>query len=105
MKVLHAVHPDDFKRYDTSLIRERFLMENLVQQDQVNCVYTHYDRLVIGAAHPVNDPLQLKTYSNLRADYFLERREIGIVNVSGNGTVIADGQAFKLNKLDCLYIG
>ncbi|HEY8931242.1 MAG TPA: 5-dehydro-4-deoxy-D-glucuronate isomerase [Mucilaginibacter sp.] len=105
MKVLHAVHPDDFKRYDTSLIRERFLMKNLVRQDQVNCVYTHYDRLVIGAANPVNDTLELKSYPNLRADYFLERREIGVINVAGGGTVTADGQNFKLNKLDCLYIG
>jgi len=105
LKVLHAVHPDDFKRYDTSLIRERFLMKNLVRQDQVNCVYTHYDRLVIGAANPVNDTLELKSYPNLRADYFLERREIGVINVAGGGTVTADGQNFKLNKLDCLYIG
>lgn len=105
MKVLHAVHPDDFKRYDTTLIRDRFLIENLVRQDQVNCVYSHYDRLVIGVAHPVNDRLKLESYSNLCADYFLERREIGIINVAGTGTVTAGGQTFNLKKLDCLYIG
>jgi len=80
-------------------------MENLVREDQVNCVYAHYDRLVIGAANPVNDPLKLESYSNLRADYFLERREIGVINVAGSGKVNVDGQSFRLNKLDCLYVG
>jgi len=80
-------------------------MENLVQQNQINCVYSHYDRLVIGVAHPVNDRLELKSYANLRADYFLERREIGVINVAGSGTVTIGIQTFHLNKLDCLYIG
>jgi 4-deoxy-L-threo-5-hexosulose-uronate ketol-isomerase len=105
MKVLHSVHPDDFKNYDTSLIRERFLIDNTVQKDAINCVYTHYDRMIIGTANPVNGQLTLGNYPNLRAEYFLERREIGIINVAGDGTVIADGQVFDLNKFDCLYIG
>jgi 4-deoxy-L-threo-5-hexosulose-uronate ketol-isomerase len=105
LKVLHSVHPDDFKKYDTGLIRERFLIDNTVQADEINCVYTHYDRMIVGTANPVTKAVTLPNYPNLRADYFLERREIGIINVAGDGTVTADGQTFDLNKLDCLYIG
>ncbi|MEO7215409.1 5-dehydro-4-deoxy-D-glucuronate isomerase [Mucilaginibacter sp.] len=105
MKVIHSVHPDDFKIYQTELIRERFLLENLVQSDQLNCVYTHYDRVIAGVAHPVTQPLTLDTYDNLKAEYFLERREIGIINVAGDGEVTVDGTAYKLRKLDCLYVG
>ncbi|HEY2582086.1 MAG TPA: 5-dehydro-4-deoxy-D-glucuronate isomerase [Mucilaginibacter sp.] len=105
MKVIHSVHPDDFKHYTTSLIRERFLLENLVQPNKINCVYTLYDRMIVGIANPVDQQLQLENYPKLRANYFLERREIGIINVAGNGAVIADGKTYKLKKLDCLYLG
>ena len=105
MKVLHSVHPEDFKSYQTALIRERFLADQIVQPDQLNCVYTHYDRMIVGAANPVNSKLELPNYPNLRADFFLERREIGIINVAGTGEVVADGKTYTLNKLDCLYVG
>lgn len=105
MKVLQSVHPEDFKSYQTALIRERFLIDNQVQPGEINCTYTHYDRMIVGFANPVNTQLLLPNYPNLRAEYFLERREIGIINVAGDGVVIADGQSFDLKKLDCLYIG
>jgi 4-deoxy-L-threo-5-hexosulose-uronate ketol-isomerase len=105
LKILHSVHPDDFKTYQTALIRERFLVDNLVETNKINCVYTHYDRMIIGAAHPVNQQINLGNYPNLRANYFLERREMGIFNVGGDGEIIADGKAYSLKKLDCLYIG
>lgn len=105
MKVLHAVHPNDFKSYQTDQIRERFLMDRLVQPNQINLVYTHYDRMIVGVANPVNESLLLPTYPNLRANYFLERREMGIINVAGEGEIIADGKVYSLQKLDCLYIG
>ncbi len=106
MKVLHSVHPDDFKNYQTALIRERFLIEDLVQPDKINCVYTHYDRMIVGVINPVTKQIELESYPNLRAGYFLERREIGIINVgNGTGTIEADGQTYQLKKLDCLYIG
>lgn len=105
MKVLHAVHPEDFKDYRTDTIRERFLINNLVKAGELNCVYTHYDRMIVGAVSPAGSPLSLPNYPNLRADYFLERRELGIINVAGDGEVIVDGKSFTLNKLDCLYIG
>jgi 4-deoxy-L-threo-5-hexosulose-uronate ketol-isomerase len=61
--------------------------------------------MIIGAANPVNKILELKTYANLRSKYFLERREIGIINIAGDGEVSADGQTYAVNKLDCIYIG
>jgi 4-deoxy-L-threo-5-hexosulose-uronate ketol-isomerase len=105
LKVLQSVHPEDFKTYPTEKIRERFLMDKLVQPNQINLVYTHYDRMVIGAANPTTEKIALPNYPNLRAEYFLERREIGIINVAGDGEVTADGQTYTVNKLDCLYIG
>ncbi|MBD1386479.1 5-dehydro-4-deoxy-D-glucuronate isomerase [Mucilaginibacter rigui] len=105
MKVLHSVHPGDFKSYDTQKIRENFLMENLVEPGKVNLVYTHYDRMIVGVANPAGEKIALPNYPNLRANFFLERREMGIINVGGNGEVIADGKTYPVNKLDCLYLG
>ena len=105
MKVMHSVHPDDFKRYNTALIRERFLVEDLIQADKINFTYTHYDRMIVGGAMPVNETLQLASYSNLRADFFLQRREMGIINVAGSAIVTVDGKDYSLHKLDCLYLG
>jgi 4-deoxy-L-threo-5-hexosulose-uronate ketol-isomerase len=105
LKVIHSVHPDDFKTYQTALIRERFLIDDLIESEKINCTYTHYDRMIIGAANPVSKSLELKTYPNLRSKYFLERREIGIINVGGDGEVSADGQTYAVHKLDCIYIG
>jgi 4-deoxy-L-threo-5-hexosulose-uronate ketol-isomerase len=105
LKIIHSVHPADFSSYQTALIRERFLIDNLVETDKFNCVYTHYDRMIIGAAHPVSKSIELDNYPNLRAKYFLERREMGIINTAGDGEIIADGQTYTLKKLDCLYAG
>lgn len=105
MRTIYAVHPDDFKSYPTSTIRERFLLGDLAAPDEINFAYTHYDRMIVGLAQPVTKSLALGNYPELRAGYFLERREIGIINVSGNGSVSVDGKLFSLKKLDCLYIG
>jgi 4-deoxy-L-threo-5-hexosulose-uronate ketol-isomerase len=91
LKVLHSVHPEDFKTYQTAFIRERFLIDKQVQPGEINCTYTHYDRMIVGFANPVNTELLLPNYPNLRAGYFLERREIGIINVAGDGVVIGNG--------------
>lgn len=105
MKIYHQVHPEDFSNYKTAAIREKFLMENLVSPDKVECAYTHYDRMVIGAAYPATTVLKLESYEQLKADYFLARREIGIINIAGDGTIVVDGEIFALQKMDCLYIG
>ena len=105
MKIIYQVHPDDFASYNTNQVREKFLLENLVQPDKIECVYTHYDRMIIGAANPVNQSLTLGTYDQLKTDHFLSRREIGIVNIAGNGSVSINGEKFDMEKQDCLYIG
>jgi len=105
LKTIYGVHPDDFKNYQTDKIRERFLIDELVKEDEIRCVYTHYDRMIIGAAHPVAKSLALPNFPNLRSDYFLQRREIGIINVAGKGEIKVDGTSHELDKLDCLYIG
>ena len=105
MRSIYSVHPEDFKSYQTAAIRERFLLDSIVKPDAISLVYTHYDRMIIGAANPVKQQLELGNYPNLRTGYFLERREMGIINVAGDGEIIADGQVYPVNKLDCLYIG
>lgn len=104
MKTLYAVHPDDFRHYDTALIRERFLLD-IAQNDEPAFVYTHYDRMVAGLISPVRKSVRLGNYDNLKSNYFLERREMGIINVGGEGIVVADGKDYSLQKLDCLYLG
>ena len=105
MKVINAVNPNDFKTYSTALIRERFLLDELAETGKINFAYTHYDRMVVGLAMPSEEALDLPLFDILRADYFLERREMGIINVGGDGTISAGDEDFSLKKLDCLYIG
>jgi 4-deoxy-L-threo-5-hexosulose-uronate ketol-isomerase len=105
MKIIHQVHPEDFIHYTTQKIREKFLLDSLVAPGKIECVYTHYDRMIIGAATPLGSPLQLTTYDQLKAEYFLSRREIGILNIAGNGKISVDDNHYELEKLDCLYIG
>jgi 4-deoxy-L-threo-5-hexosulose-uronate ketol-isomerase len=89
----------------TGELRDNFLIEDLMTDDEVRLVYSHYDRVIVGGAKPLNKPLSLETDSELKADYFLERRELGIINVGGDGTVEAGGESFSLSKLDALYLG
>lgn len=105
LKILHAVGPTDAKMYDTEALRKNFLLQNLQQPDTVQLVYSHYDRLIAGVAYPVNKSVTLETYNNLKTDNFLDRRELGIINVGGPGSVTVDGQEYPLNKYDCLYAG
>lgn len=105
MKLIQAVHADDFVSYGTAKIRERFLLDELKEKDKANFVYAHYDRMVTGLVHPGAEAITLGNYPILRAEYFLERREMGIINVGGKGSITADGVTYELNKLDALYLG
>lgn len=102
--VRYASSPKVVKQYDTQQLREEFLINNLMEVGKINLTYTHYDRYIAGSAVPVN-PLTLNTIDPLKAKYFLERRELGIINVGGRGTVEADGKVYKLGFKDALYIG
>lgn len=90
---------------NTEELRETFLLEDLFQPDEIEFAYVDLDRTVIGSAVPTNSPLKLETEPELRADYFLERRELGALNIGGPGTVTVDGKTFELDKQDCIYVG
>ena len=92
----YASNPKDFKSYDTSRIREDFLIKDLMREGNVHIVYTHYDRYIAGGAVPAKDALQLETIEPLKADFFLERRELGIINVGAKGSVSVDGEDYAL---------
>lgn len=105
MSSLYAVSPAEAKTMDTQTLRNQFLIGGLVQNDACNLVYTQYDRMIIGCVNPVLQELRLPLLDDLKATYFLERRELGIINVAGTGKVKADGTTYNLSKLDCLYLG
>ncbi len=98
-------HPSDVKHYDTKQLREHFLIEKVMEAGKIRLVYSHYDRYIAGGAVPVNTPLELTTVDALKAPFFCFRRELGIINVGGNGTVTVDGKAYSLNFKEALYIG
>ena len=104
MKQLHSVHPEDFKSYTTQTLRDRFLLPDLMQSDSLSLNYTSYDRMIVGGAMPRQSSIDLQNQAELRAEYFLERRELGIINVGGAGEVEVDGKRYQLGKLDCLYV-
>ena len=105
MEIRFQNSPAETRQMTTAQLRENFLVQNLMQDDTIQLVYSHYDRVIIGGAKPVNKTLALPNHPELRADFFLQRRELGIINVGGAGLIIADGKEFTTNKLDCVYLG
>ena len=101
----YASNPLDVRDYDTERLRQEFLIENLFADDKISLVYSMYDRLIVGGVKPVNISVSLETIPYLKSENFLDRREIGIVNVGGSGKVSADGEIFNLDKKEALYIG
>jgi len=100
----YASSPQAVKHYDTAQLRSEFLIDNLMELGKINLTYSHYDRYIAGSAVPIQ-PLILESIDPLKSGYFLERRELGIINVGGNGTVTADGVVYELGFKDALYIG
>ena len=105
MEIRFQSSPHEVKGMNTQQLRENFLVQHLMQANQIQLVYSHFDRVIVGGAMPVSNPVLLPNEAELRADYFLERRELGIINVGGAGKVEADGVVYELNKLDALYLG
>ncbi|SNR45122.1 5-dehydro-4-deoxy-D-glucuronate isomerase [Flavobacterium sp. ov086] len=101
----YASSPEAVKKYDTQELRNEFLIEDLMQEDEIVLTYSHYDRYIAGSAVPVKGDLVLESIDPLKASYFLERREIGIINVGGKGSVVVEGKSFELDFKDALYIG
>ncbi|NKI27356.1 5-dehydro-4-deoxy-D-glucuronate isomerase [Arenibacter sp. 6A1] len=104
-QVRYACSPNETKELTTEGLRKEFLIQNLMEADSVNLVYTHFDRYIVGGAVPVTTSLKLTTIDPLKSDYFLERREIGIINVGGAGTVTVNGEKYPLAYKEALYIG
>lgn len=105
MELRTAASPKDVKHYTTDRLREEFLIDDLFQVDDIKLVYSHIDRIITGSAVPVKAPLVLTAGDELRAEYFLQRREMGIINIGGKGTVTVDGTVYELENKDGLYIG
>ena len=105
MEIRFEHSPKEVQGMTTDELRSSFLTDKLMQDDNIRLLYTHYDRVILGGAKPVRTKLSLETHPELKADYFLQRREIGIINVGGKGKVYAGAAEYELDKLDCLYIG
>ncbi|MET4082188.1 4-deoxy-L-threo-5-hexosulose-uronate ketol-isomerase [Pedobacter sp. UYP30] len=105
MKKRYHNSQKEVKGMDTAELREQFLIEDLMASGEINFTYSHYDRIIVGGAKPTNAALQLENFSMLKAECFLERRELGAINVGGAGSINVDGKTYDLDKKDCLYIG
>ncbi len=101
----YAVSPDEVKHMDTQTLRKKFLIETVFEPGKLHLTLSHFDRYIAGGAMPVSAKIELSNPDNLKANYFLERREMGIINVGGKGTVEAGGERFELDYKEALYIG
>lgn len=104
MELRTAASPRDVKHYTTERLREEFLIQNLFVPGEIKLVYSHIDRIITGAAVPVK-PLVLTAGDELRADYFLQRREMGVINIGGPGRIIIDGKTYEVAFKEGMYIG
>lgn len=106
MEIRYSNHPDDVKKYDTEQLRKDFLIQGLFTPGELRLVYSHNDRFITGAAVPVKEPIQLEANKkDIGAEFFLARRELGVINIGAKGVVKVDGTAYELDNKDCLYVG
>ncbi|MDD9268780.1 5-dehydro-4-deoxy-D-glucuronate isomerase [Paenibacillus sp. GCM10023248] len=106
MDIRYASHPNEVKQFDTERLQAEFQINQLFVPNEIKLVYSHVDRFIIGGVLPITGSLQLQAdKKEMAADYFLERREIGIINVGGRGTVTVDGTVYNMDPKDCIYIG
>ena len=108
MDIRYSANQKDFKRYTTEETRKEFLIENLYVANEIVAVYSHVDRMVTLGCMPTTETVSIDkgidVWKNFGTHYLLERREIGIFNIGGAGTIVADGETFKMGYKDCLYI-
>lgn len=105
MELRTAASPKDVKYYTTQRLREEFLIQDLFVQDEIKLVYSHIDRIITGAATPVSKTLALTAGDELRAEYFLQRREMGVINIGGAGAITIDGKQYEVGFKEGMYIG
>lgn len=101
----YASSPSGVKKYDTSELREEFLIQDLFKKDELFWVYSHYDRYMVSGIIPVKNKIKLETIDPIKASYFLERRELGVINIGGSGTITVDGIVYIIENKEALYIG
>lgn len=105
MELRTASSPRDVKHYTTERLREEFLIQDVFVKDEIKLVYSHIDRIITGSATPVTKKLELTAGEELRADYFLERRELGVINIGGKGIIYIDGKRYDVDYKEGMYIG
>jgi 4-deoxy-L-threo-5-hexosulose-uronate ketol-isomerase len=105
MELRTACSPKDSKYYDTKRNREEFLIDDLFKKDEIKLVYSHIDRIITGSAVPVDKELKLTAGDELRAEYFLQRREMGVINIGGAGVITIDGRKYDVDYKQGMYIG
>jgi 4-deoxy-L-threo-5-hexosulose-uronate ketol-isomerase len=105
MEIRYASSPAHVKTMDTATLRSNFLVEDAFKDGEINVVYTHHDRIVVGGAVPAGKSLKLETYDPLRTSYFMEGRELGAINVGTAGKITADGVEYEMPQHSALYIG
>ena len=105
MEVRCAAHPMDVKNYSTDRLREEFHIPQLFTKDGIKMVYSHIDRIITAGFMPVDQELKLEAGKELAANYFLERREMGCINIGGKGVITVDGTEYVMNPRDGIYIG
>lgn len=105
MNIQHCTSPKETAQMDTDQLRSNYLVQNVMTPSGITLTYTHYDRVIFGGAVPTVNPISLQAVEEMKADYFLERREIGILLIEGSGAVNVDGKEYTMKPKECLYIG
>lgn len=105
MEIRHSISPSEAKTFDTSALRENFLVNELFQPGEIKTVYSYIDRIIVGGICPTSQALSLEAGKEMGADFFLERRELGVINVGGKGVVTTDRTNNELDYKECIYIG
>ncbi|OLQ72910.1 5-dehydro-4-deoxy-D-glucuronate isomerase [Photobacterium proteolyticum] len=105
MEIRQPIHSAHAKQLDTEGLREQFLIENMFQAGQINLTYSHIDRIIVGGAVPTTEALYLEGGKEIGVDYFLERREMGAINIGEPGLVIVDGETYEIGTREAIYVG
>lgn len=105
MEVRYSTGLNEYKRMNTQELREAFMIESLFAYGDLNLLYCEVERAIVGGVVPIQEPLLLEAGKELAADYFCQRREVGVLNIGGSGTVTVDGTEYSMDHLDGLYIG
>ena len=105
MEIRHSIHPDHAKHFTSDDLIKNFLVKSVFKKDEINLIYSHIDRIIVGGINPVEKELELKVGKEIGVNYFLERREMGIINIAGSSVIKANGEKYILDNKDALYIG